>query len=57
MLKRIWFICWVFGAFLSALSFMLALIPNNLYFVYVGVGFLFVHVIGLIKYSQYRVEG
>ena len=55
--KRIWFACWVFGILLAAISLMVALVSNNLYFVYVAVGFLVVHFVGFVKYIKFPVVG
>jgi len=56
MNKRVWFSCWVFGIVLAGLSFTLSMIAE-FEFIYVGIFFIVVHIIGLVKYSKYLEHG
>ena len=40
-------LCWLFGAVLTILSFLIASNPNDSYMVYVGIFFLCIHLFGL----------
>jgi len=50
--KRIWFSCWMFGAILALLSFIIALNSTDRYMMFVGIFFLGIHVVGIIKYVK-----
>lgn len=50
--KRLWFSCWLFGAVLAILSFLIAFNPADKYFILVGLIFLGFHVVGLFKYVK-----
>lgn len=49
ILNRIWFACMVFGALLSFLSFMIALDTDNGHFVYIGIAFIIINLVGFFN--------